>query len=97
MRNLIITEEAEADLADVVRRYRALRSGLDDEFLDAVASVMESIQSLPHAAPRMFDDIRRSPVARFPYGVFYRVVHDTIVVLAVYHASRDPRGWQERG
>lgn len=35
-------------------------------------------------------------VKKFPYMVFYRVDDDQITVLAVYHTSRDPAGWQSR-
>jgi hypothetical protein len=33
---------------------------------------------------------------RFPYGLFYRVYGDTIVIVACLHAKRDPRQWQRR-
>jgi len=36
------------------------------------------------------------PSLAFPYGVYYLAEPDRIVVLAVYHSSRDPRGWQRR-
>ena len=35
-------------------------------------------------------DIRRAPVRRFPYGVFYEVELDRVIVLAFFHAKRDP-------
>jgi plasmid stabilization system protein ParE len=40
--------------------------------------------------------VRRGLVRRFPYGVFYVVTDDAIVILAVFHASRDPAGWRSR-
>ena len=42
-------------------------------------------------------DIREGALTRFPYVVYYRVLADRIRVLAVYHTSRDPSGWQSRG
>ncbi|MBA2492047.1 MAG: type II toxin-antitoxin system RelE/ParE family toxin [Gammaproteobacteria bacterium] len=33
---------------------------------------------------------------RFPYSVFFRVEVRRIVVLAVFHARRDPTIWQQR-
>lgn len=32
----------------------------------------------------------------WPYGVFYRIDDDQVTVIAVYHARRNPRGWQDR-
>jgi len=36
-------------------------------------------------------------VRRFPFGVFYVLEGEAVVVLAVFHASRNPKGWQSRG
>ena len=33
---------------------------------------------------------------RFPYGVFYLSENEKIVVIACFHASRDPKQWQDR-
>jgi plasmid stabilization system protein ParE len=33
---------------------------------------------------------------KFPYVVYYKVVEDEIVVIAVLHGSRDPEEWQRR-
>jgi len=30
------------------------------------------------------------------YAVIYRADEDQVTVVAVYHAHRDPRGWQDR-
>ncbi|NBV22603.1 MAG: hypothetical protein EBS05_11895 [Proteobacteria bacterium] len=36
-----------------------------------------------------FYDIRRLNLRRFPYGVFYFVTGETVVVLGVLHGARD--------
>jgi plasmid stabilization system protein ParE len=41
-------------------------------------------------------DTRRANLRRFPYGVFYRTIDADVVVLACFHASRDPRRWRRR-
>jgi hypothetical protein len=41
-------------------------------------------------------DASRGRLRRFPYGLFYRILPDALVVLACFHARRDPRRWQER-
>ena len=40
--------------------------------------------------------VREAPVPRHPYGVYYRVQPDRIVVIAVFHHSRDPAEWRDR-
>ena len=58
--------------------------------------MVEDARRSPDRYPRVHGTVRRGLVRRFPYGVFYVVTDDTIVILAVFHASRDPAGWRAR-
>jgi plasmid stabilization system protein ParE len=93
---LIITPEAEEDLAEAKAWYERKRDGLGEQFLLCVEAALDHIQRVPEAATEVYPGIRRVVVRRFPYGVFYRVDPDQIAVLAVYHSKRNPRGWQTR-
>jgi plasmid stabilization system protein ParE len=93
---LIVNPEAEADLAEAKAWYDAQRPGLGDTLLDRVRDVLERLRSTPLLYGKVFEDLRLALVARFPYVVVYRVDDDRITVIAVYHTSRDPRGWQDR-
>ena len=44
----------------------------------------------------IYKEIRRLMTRRFPYGVFYLVEATSVVVLAVFHAKRDPGQWRRR-
>jgi plasmid stabilization system protein ParE len=93
---LIINPLAEGDLAEAQLWYEAQREGLGGEFLACVEAALDSIQRLPETPAKLYHDIRRVLIRRFPYGIFYRVDENKITVIAVYHARRDPRGWHER-
>lgn len=93
---LIITPEAEADLAEAKAWYNRQREGLGEEFVLCVEEALERIRRSPKGASEVFPGVRRVVVRRFPYGVFYRVDPDQMAVIAVYHSHRDPRGWQQR-
>jgi plasmid stabilization system protein ParE len=66
---------------------------LGEEFLGALTR--DRVLERPDALPVLHRDIRLIP-QRFPYGLFYRVYGDTIVIVACMHAKRDPRWWQRR-
>jgi plasmid stabilization system protein ParE len=61
-----------------------------------VQRVLDTIANNPERYPEVSGDVREAPVSRFPYGVYYRVKPDRVVVIAVFHASRDPAVWQGR-
>lgn len=46
--------------------------------------------------PSVHRGVRRSLTHRFPFGIYYRVEQDMIIVIAVMHGSRDPNQWKNR-
>ena len=91
-----VRPEAEADLADAYHWYEESRQGLGARFLKAVRSSLRAIASHPEAYPTIHLGIRRLLLRRFPYGLFYHVTEEEVVVLACFHIARDPKAWQDR-
>ncbi len=88
---LVIRPDAEHDLAAAASWYDGERAGLGSEFLVAVRQVLTSIRDRPLMYPMVLHRIRRALLRRFPYGLFYVVEDDRIVVLACFHVMRDPK------
>jgi len=95
-RPLTIRPEAEADLASGRDWYDSQRQGLGLEFLTAVEQVFARIRETPELHAVEFRGVRRTGTERFPYVVYYRLLIESIEVLAVLHGSRDPRRWRSR-
>lgn len=93
---LIIRPEAESDLAEAYAWYEERVPGLGSDFLLRVDAALSSIKRSPGMYPFVHKNVRRCLIRRFPYGIFYVFESNQIVVLAVLHAKRDPRAWQER-
>lgn len=96
MKPPIFRPAAAADVEDAYRWYEAQRTGLGEEFLAAVGVVIETLAANPERFPVVHRQTRRALFRRFPYGLYYRIVDDQIVVVACMHARRDPRRWQSR-
>jgi len=95
-RALIIRPEAERDLAEAYQWYESQLAGLGSDFLLRLDATLSSIQRTPDLYPTVHRKIRRALIRRFPYGIFYLVERNRIVVLGVLHARRDPRTWRRR-
>jgi len=93
---LIIRPEAEADLTEAFDWYETRVPGLGLEFIRTVDSLFNSIIRNPQAYPVVYKTVRRALTRKFPYEVFFMVDADTVVILAVFHAKRNPQRWQER-
>ena len=96
MKPPIFRPAAAADVEDAYRWYEAQRPGLGEEFLAGVKIVIESMTANPELFPVVHRETRRALLRRFPYGLYYRIVDDQIVVVACMHGRRDPRQWQSR-
>jgi toxin ParE1/3/4 len=95
-RTLIVRPEAEADLAASKLWYEEQHDGLGARFLREVDATVRRIISDPLAFGFVRGRLRRALLRRFPFGVFYVLTEQHIVVVAVLHAARDPRLWGKR-
>lgn len=57
---------------------------------------LERIADNPALFPRIRGETRRAVVLQFPYGIYFQVHDQSVVVIAVMHARRDPRHWRQR-
>ena len=96
MKPPIVRPAASADIEDAYRWYEAQQTGLGEEFLAAADAVMQFALAHPQQFPVVHRLTRRALFRRFPYGLYYRIVDDQIIVVACMHARRDPRRWQSR-
>ena len=96
MKPLTFLAAAAAEVEEAHRWYEPQRKGLGEEFLAAVETALVSISNHPEAAPIVHRDVRRLLLKRFPYGIHYRLVEGSAVVVACFHAKPHPRAWKAR-
>jgi len=90
---VIFREGAEAELQEAHRWYEGCEVGLGSEFMRCVDARVQLIQRYPEIFPVVRRDIRQAIVRRFPYSIFYTPTKNAIIVLSVFHASREPKRW----
>lgn len=93
---LFLKRAARQEVAEAFRWYEERSPGLDHEFLRTVRATLARIARQPELYPLAVDDIRKAPLHRFPYVIYYVVLPRGISVLAVIHGRRHPRRWQSR-
>lgn len=86
------------DLQDAVDYYDEKSQGLGHQFVTQVESDLLRITDTPNLffCPYPALRIRRYPMKRFPYSIFYRVDTLFITVIAVVHQAREPSHWLDR-
>lgn len=69
--------------------YQAKQPGLGTDFLEDFRRTYRRVRKSPLLYSVRFSDVRRLNLERFPYGIFYIVTADEMIVLAILHSSRD--------
>lgn len=88
--------EAEQDVEEAASWYEKQSDGLGKEFLDEVLVTLDRLAALPSLYPIIHRNTQRALTHRFPFGIYYRVEGEQIVVVAVMHGSRNPARWKKR-
>ncbi|MBC7818728.1 MAG: type II toxin-antitoxin system RelE/ParE family toxin [Planctomycetaceae bacterium] len=81
--------------------YLEQQAGLGAEFLNLVYTNLDAIEANPDSFPLWESnpleiEIRRVVLQRFRYIVYFQMIRDEVIVLAVSHASRDYHNWLNR-
>jgi toxin ParE1/3/4 len=90
------TPEANEDLLEARAWYDHIRPELGERFALAVEATVQAVVEHPLQFPVVYRSRRRAGVRRFPYGIFFEVQDNRIVVIACFHGRRNPRRWQLR-
>ncbi|MDP3616347.1 MAG: type II toxin-antitoxin system RelE/ParE family toxin [Rhodoferax sp.] len=95
-RRVSFAHAARTEFMEAAAWYEARRPNLGVEFIAEIDRCVSLAAEQPELYAVVHKDVRRVATRRFPYGIYFRAVTRRIVVLAVFHSSRDPVIWQVR-
>ena len=76
--------------------YEACSDGLGSGFVEELNTAVDYLEEHSEPGPAYDADIRRILLRRFPYGVFYTIEKERIVVHAILDLRMNPSGMRER-
>ena len=83
--------DVEVDLQKAYSWYEEKLVGLGDDFLQRFYSSTELIAENPLQFPKIYKNYHRFLMHKFPYALYYIIEDDLIIVMGVFHHSRDPK------
>lgn len=87
---------ARAEFVAAATRYEAHRRNLGAEFIAEIERCVALAAEQPQMYAMVHKNTRRVTARRFPFNIYFQTESRRIVILAVFHASRDPAIWQGR-
>lgn len=96
--SISIAEDAENDIREAFLWYEDQKDSLGIRFEEHVSKAVNSIQSNPLKTQIRYSNIRIFFLKKFPYGIHFRVgeTEKSILIVAVFHTSRDSEKWKNR-
>lgn len=95
-KDILVRLIAETEIKEAYHWYEKRREGLGSDILLCIEEKLEQISKNPELYPLVHKNVRRALIHRFPYGIFYINEKSRIVIIAFFHASRNPRSWKQR-
>jgi plasmid stabilization system protein ParE len=93
---VVFRPQAVAEARYALHRYEEQKPGLGIRFAYAIDETVQRIVANPSSFPLVHGEIRRAVIRQFPYGIYFRLHGDDIVVVAVMHGRRHPDRWRSR-
>ena len=88
------TSVAETELKEAMEFYESAQTGLGAKFLAEVEATTHLIEAHPLAWTSLSPRTRRCRTHRFPYGLFYQVRTEGILIVSVMDLRRDQKRWE---
>ncbi len=94
MTKLDVRPRAAADLEEAVIWYESQRTGLGLEFLEEAESLALRIAETPRQFPVVYRDARRALMRRFPFAIYFRLIGERALIVAVMDLRRKASRWR---
>jgi plasmid stabilization system protein ParE len=97
-RGVVLRRIAAREYEEAIARYERERVGLGQEFRNVIEQYFRRIADKPEVFPKIRSDVRRAVVLRrFPFVIHFLAETERIVILSVFHTSRNPNQLKYRG
>jgi toxin ParE1/3/4 len=83
-------------MAAAVTWYDQQNPGLGTEFLRAVDVCIASVARSPAMYAIVYRTVRRALLRRFPYGIFFVITNESVVIIACLHGKQNPNHLRSR-
>lgn len=93
---ILVRSPAEKDITEAIDWYEKQLPGLGTRFLDDLDMTIKSIVNNPQLYRKVYKNFRRALLNKFPYGIYYLLESDRIIIMAIYHEKRDSKNWKRR-
>lgn len=86
---IVLLLQADADIQQAFDGYENYQDGRGEIFLHQLDLAFGLLKQFPEIGPGFHRQYRRLLVGEFPYGIFYTIEGERIIVIRVQHLRQD--------
>ena len=90
MYKLILLPQVEYEIQQAYDWYEEKCNGLGDDFILSIDEEIEIISTTPSIYQKVYKNVRRAIIHRFPYCIFFIQENEIIQILSIFHANKNP-------
>jgi plasmid stabilization system protein ParE len=88
--------EVYEDIKTAYDWYESQKIGLGEDFILMLEESYENIAKTPKIYQLIHKTVRRKLIKKFPYGIFFTIKDNNVIILAIMHTRRKPIKWHKR-
>jgi len=93
---IIFHRLAETELLESAHWYAERSSYAYQHFLQEIETCISFLKKTPKTFPIVYKNKRKINLRNFPFSIVYIVGNKEVLVLSVFHQSRNPEIWKKR-
>jgi hypothetical protein len=93
---IVYRKEVKKEMKAAYKWYEKEKEGLGEEFAECVQEAFTYLEINPRIHSKVFKDVRKAVVRRFPFCVYYTIDGDRVYIVSIFDTRQDPAKWQSR-
>ena len=94
--SLELDDAARFDLLEAASFYQESSVDLSERFIVCTEKFFVQISYAPLIFQKIYRNVRKVNMGKFPYHIYYEVNKNNISVIAILHEKRSPKVWKNR-
>lgn len=78
------------DIEEAIEYYESQQKGLGVRFKNSLELSISYIEKIPKAFSFYKNKVRKIPLEKFPYMIFYKIYTDKVIIIAVFNTYQNP-------
>lgn len=93
---IVLSDDAETDFNNSWQYYFDENPKIADSFFKNINQSLAVIKRNPYSFPIVYRNVRKYVVNKFPFVIYYITEDSSVIVVAMFHTSRNPEIWNKR-